>query len=266
MHLIGSIRQHKNHTLRKPIHCSWRYKDSCILNGVIDFDSKDLGHYIKTIPPTIFPPSQEELLKGTKLFNETQLAKQLNKEIYFNCLHRKKNNVWEYVNRLTGSRPRRATFGVLMFDKNKGYNPRMVCLPKIKDPHRMEALNQSCRPLPMKKFILPLAVYKSIYTFLMPVSQVCPPNIIQEIFYYGVYKSGMGFHKDHLFDGANNYLPGSNTIVISIFAPAILGMKHDTNGDEFDIQLNHLDVWVLGPDTDSTIKHRIHFPYDNNKN
>ena len=267
-HLMWCMQEAKKRRITSTpnIYCSWTSKenDSYKLEGIFDGLEEYVKQFIfRSIPlDVITPPTLETKGKIKRSVHikaqKHELMDRLGKSLYLDNLISTSNNIPIRLNLTSQKQPRRRTYSVIMPDKNDPTIPNTLCLAKTRDIGLNEK-EQPSNPMTNIKFEFMHYVWEACTPHLSLPSRTIPPTHGQELMYYGVFPATMGWHKDHLAEDNRGILKGSNTIIVSFFDTMLFVIKDDVTGIQEEIELNHLDVLILGPHTDKSSKHMVKF-------
>lgn len=176
------------------------------------------------------------------------------------------------LNQTTYPQPRRRTFSVIG-DVVSESKPKLYTLQirQIQTPY--------CSPMPMALFELGKKLWRAASPHLTALSQACPPNHCQILFYHALFGGEMGLHRDYQPTrgkgvGDHKKIRGTNVLLYTIGAPMIFryvqcvqedymfSPKRDFKGREVGCPLYDGTLFVQHPWDDERFMHDVTFsPY-----
>lgn len=115
---------------------------------------------------------------------------------------------------------------------------------------------------------LKLEVWKAVWEYLSPISKVCPPNGVQVLTYFRMFKNRINPHKDMNPDmqvdvKTNSQIIGSNVIVVSFLASQFFEFLKEAraSGERYGDSLitEHCSIYILDPEDDVNFYHHARF-------
>ena len=229
----------------------------------------------------MYPPPPESSSSGTEAHGTHSQI------LFVSELHHCVILTEEQVNATSMPQPRRKSWSVLIASEKR----------EAETVHRLFSYSQSYRPvedwrgeaMPLPIFHLGVECWRRAWSYLSPISQVCPPTGCQLLAYHTLFGSTINRHRDNglLVPGGkhsrlgnsedeNSQIRGSSVLVFSRGAPMTFALSSPPSGklpwtvtkDEYEIQpaltlsLEDGTLYVLDPRDDENHCHEAWFESD----
>lgn len=171
------------------------------------------------IPTTLYCPSVESKKHGIS-FVRKNLANDISEHLFLDNIRvqeRGSSSNLVFLNKTSYAQPRRRSFSVIEHVRTK----RQVFLYNI--TFRQLGV-EMCSPMPKEIFQMGYHLWQASMPFLTKLSQQCPPNFCQVLFYYSAFGGKMMAHRDYPYGrkGGDGKIRGTNVLLYTSMMPMTL--------------------------------------------